>query len=434
MAQVICENDFRGGCVRIPPSKSVAHRQVLCAALSRGKCKIAHVDMSEDIKATVAAVTALGATVQYDERTGVLTLDAEALGGQNAVIDCGESGSTLRFLIPVAAALGVQARFLGRGRLPMRPLGIYGELLPAHGVQFHSQGGLPLEICGQLKSGVYRLPGDVSSQFITGLLLALSLLEGDSEIVLTSPLESKGYVDLTLSVLRQFGVDATETPQGWKVPGGQRYAAQDCEVEGDWSQAAFYLCMAALSPTGASVEIQGLRKDSLQGDKACVELFERFGLHTSWHGELLSAWNPHAEEAFGGLSGFTIDASQIPDMVPALAVCAALSRGETRIVNAQRLRLKESDRLAAMAEALNGVGGKVEASADGLVIQGVPWLCGGVVYGQNDHRVVMAMTAAALRCRKPLTVTDAQSIRKSYPGFFRDFISLGGCAHVIELG
>ena len=134
------------------------------------------------------------------------------------------------------------------------------------------------------------------------------------------------------------------------------------------------------------------------------------------------------------MSGFTIDASQIPDMVPALAVCAALSRGETRIVNAQRLRLKESDRLAAMAEALNGVGGKVEASADGLVIQGVPWLCGGVVYGQNDHRVVMAMTAAALRCRKPLTVTDAQSIRKSYPGFFRDFISLGGCAHVIELG
>lgn len=434
MAQVIYGNTFSGGSIQVPPSKSAAHRQVLCAALSRGRCSVSNVDMNEDIKATVAAVTALGVQARYDDSSSLLTLDASGLGGQNAVIDCGESGSTLRFLIPIAAALGVSARFEGRGRLPYRPLGVYKELLPAHGVAFSSQGGLPLEISGRLKSGVYRLPGDVSSQFITGLLFALPLLEGDSEIVLTSPLESKGYVDLTLSVLREFGVAAQETAQGWKVSGGQRYTARNTRVEGDWSQAAFFLCMAALSPQGAQVELQGLRRDSLQGDKACVDLFRNFGVEISGRRDSLLAWNPRAGEPYGGLQGFPIDASQIPDMVPALSVCAALSRGETRIYNAQRLRLKESDRLAAMAEALTGLGGQVRATADGLLIQGVPQLAGGIAQGKNDHRVVMALAAAGLRCEKGLSVTDAQSIRKSYPGFFRDFIKLGGFAHVLNLG
>ena len=434
MAQAIYGNQFAGGSVEIPPSKSAAHRQVICAALSRGECGLSPVDMSEDIKATVAAVTALGAKAEYDDRTAFLTLDASGLGCRNAVIDCGESGSTLRFLIPIAAALGASTRFLGRGRLPQRPLGIYGELLPTHGVEFRTQGGLPLEISGRLKSGVYRLPGDVSSQFVTGLLFALPLLQGDSEIILTSPLESRGYVELTLSVLEEFGVAVQEIPQGWHVPGGQIYRPHDCHVEGDWSQAAFFLCMAALSPTGAPVEIHGLRDKSLQGDKSCVEWFRRFGLEISWRGDVLSACNPRAGQPYGGLRGLTIDASQIPDMVPALAVCAAFSQGETRIVNAQRLRLKESDRLAAMAEAISGLGGRAEATADGLVIQGAPWLQGGTVQGKNDHRVVMALAAAALRCKSPVGVTDAQSIRKSYPGFFRDFTKLGGNVHVLDLG
>lgn len=434
MAQVIYGNQFAGGPVQMPPSKSAAHRQVLCAALSRGSCTLSPVDMSEDIQATVEAVCALGAQARWDEASASLTLDAAGLGRHSAVIDCRESGSTLRFLIPIAGALGVSARFEGRGRLPQRPLGVYGQLLPAHGVEFRTQGGLPLELSGQLKSGVYRLPGNISSQFVTGLLFALPLLEGGSEIVLTSPLESKGYVDLTLSILREFGVAARETPQGWQVPGGQRYAPRACRVEGDWSQAAFFLCMAALSPQGAPVELTGLLPQSLQGDRACVELFSRFGLEVSWQGGSLLARNPRAGEPFGGLRGFTIDASQVPDMVPALAVCAALSQGETRIVNAQRLRLKESDRLASMAEAISGLGGRARATADGLLIQGVPQLRGGVVQGQNDHRVVMALAAAGLRCQSPLTVTDAQSIRKSYPGFFRDFTSLGGAAHVLNLG
>ena len=247
-------------------------------------------------------------------------------------------------------------------------------------------------------------------------------------------MESKGYVALTLSILREYGVTAQETPQGWHIPGGQRYTPHNCQVEGDWSQAAFFLCMAALSPTGAPVAIQGLDAASLQGDKACVELFRQFGLPVSWEGGVLTARNPRAREPFGGLRGITIDAAQIPDMVPALSVCAALSQGETRILNAQRLRLKESDRLAAMAEAISGLGGRAQATADGLRIWGVPQLQGGVAQGKNDHRVVMALAAAGLRCAGTLAVTDAQSIRKSYPGFFRDFTTLGGSAHVLDLG
>ena len=432
MALVVSGGEFAGGKVKIPPSKSVAHRALLCAALSRGKCVLSHVELSEDVRATIGAVEALGVATSYDEKTGVLAVDASGLCSRNAVIDCGESGSTLRFLIPVAAALGARTRFVGRGRLPSRPLGVYGELLPRRGVEFRTQGGLPLEISGRLQSGVYRLPGNVSSQFITGLLFALPLLPGNSEIALTSPLESEGYVELTLSVLEEFGVQVQKTSQGWQIPGGQRYQARDYCIEGDWSQAAFFLCMAAIS--GQSVEITGLKRDSLQGDKACVDLFQQFGLQSLWENGSLWARNFRYEMPYRGLNGFEIDAAQIPDMVPALAVCASLSQGETRIVNAQRLRLKESDRLASMGEALNGLGGKVAVTRDGLWIQGVPQLKGGTVQGKNDHRVVMALAAAALGSEKPVSVTDAQSIRKSYPGFFEDFKRLGGSAHVFDLG
>ena len=299
-------------------------------------------------------------------------------------------------------------------------------------MEFRSQGGLPLELSGKLKSGVYRMPGNVSSQFVTGLLFALPLLKGDSEIVLTSPLESKGYVALTLSILREYGVTAQETPQGWHIPGGQRYTPHNCQVEGDWSQAAFFLCIAALAPTGAPVAIQGLDAASLQGDKACVELFRQFGLPVSWEGGVLTARNPRAREPFGGLRGITIDAAQIPDMVPALSVCAALSQGETRILNAQRLRLKESDRLAAMAEAISGLGGRAQATVDGLRIWGVPQLQGGVAQGKNDHRVVMALTVAALAAEGETRVSQICHIDRGYEDLARDLRALGADAVRVE--
>ena len=434
MAEVTYGNEFRGGRVTLPPSKSVAHRAMLCAALSRGSCALSHMAGSQDIDATARAIEALGGEVRLEEDRGLCLVEGAGLGrAQGGVIHCGESGSTLRFLIPIACALGGRWTFTGEGRLPRRPLDVYRELLPAHGVRYQDPGRefLPLTVEGRLEPGVFALPGNVSSQFITGLLLALPLLSGDSEIVLTTPLESEGYVNLTLQAMERFGVTACRTSRGWRVPGGQRYRPQDLAVEGDWSQAAFFLTMAALAPAGAQVELAGLSRDSLQGDKACVELFEGFGLDLRWEGDLLLCGNPRAGEPFRGLRGQVIDAAQIPDMVPALSVCAALSQGETAIVNAQRLRLKESDRLAAMEAALTALGGKVLSREDGLVLKGVETLKGGRALGVNDHRVVMALAGAALGSRGPVTVTDAWSVRKSYPGFFDDFMRLGGIAHVL---
>ena len=434
MAEVTYQNKFQGGRVLLPPSKSAAHRAMLCAALSRGRCTLSRMGRSQDIDATARALEALGGRAILDEAAGTLSVEGQGIGSTpGGAIDCGESGSTLRFLIPVAAALGGEWTFTGGGRLPQRPLDVYRELLPAHGVTYRDPGGayLPLTISGQLTPGEYRLPGNISSQFITGLLYALPLLPGDSEIILTTPLESEGYVNLTIQALARFGVSVAQTGNGWQIPGGQAYRPQDLAVEGDWSQAAFFLGMAALAPGGERVELLGLSRDSLQGDKACVALFQNFGLALNWEGERLLAWNPRFREPFHGLRGQVVDAAQIPDMVPALAVCAALSRGETRIVNARRLRLKESDRLAAMEAALTALGGDVRATEDGLAIRGVEALAGGRAQGVNDHRVVMALAAAALGSRGPVTVTDAWSIRKSYPCFFTDFEKLGGIAHVV---
>lgn len=432
MFQVTYGPGFTGGRVHIPPSKSAAHRALLCAGLSGGRCRLSNMALSEDVSATTGALKALGCQVDFHEPTRAMLIDAAGFSPQGGEIDCHESGGLLRFFIPIAAALGGAWRFTGRGRLPERPLGVYQELLPAHGVAFRTQGGLPLEIEGKLTPGLFELPGNISSQFVTGLLFALPLLPGDSHIRLTSPLESVGYVDMTLAVLSAFGVKAEKTPTGWHVPGNQSYVPRDYTVEGDWSQAAFFLNMAALSPEGAPVRIAGLSPHSLQGDRACAPLYEKFGLHLFWEEGELVARNPHAHKPFGGLQGQVIDMAQITDLAPALSVCGALSKGETRLENAGRLRLKESDRLSAMEQALNALGGRARAEGDALVIQGVEALRGGTALGQNDHRVLMALAGAGLRSTGPVRVTDAWAVRKTYPDFYEDFARLGGTAQVSE--
>ncbi len=413
---------FSGGSLTVPPSKSAAIRALLCGALSRRtsgrECKIENLYQSGDITVTKRAADIICA-------------------GAGGEVDCGESGSLLRFIIPIAAALGGRWRFTGRGRLPERPIGVYKELLPAHGVNFTGEAegrGLPLTIDGRLSPGKFSLPGNISSQFVTGLLMALPILDGDSDLILTSPLESIGYVDMTLEVLRDFGVEVQLTDGGWHIPGGQRYQRPAYQVEGDWSQAAFFLNMAALSPEGAPVHLRGLRPDSLQGDRACVEVFGRFGLDIRWEGDELTARNTRVGEPFGGLRGQTLDVSNITDMVPAASVCAALSQGETRFENAGRLRLKESDRLTAMCQAINALGGRAREEGDALIIEGVERLKGGRAQGCNDHRVVMALAGAGLRSGSPVEVTDAYSINKTYPTFFEEYRRLGGIANVFQLG
>lgn len=410
------------GTVNVPPSKSDVHRAIICAAMANGVSRISPVALSNDIKATIGCIKALGADAVLENN--VLTVDGTNMyKNKTALLDCGESGSTLRFFIPIAAVGNINATFVGKGKLPQRPIGIFTEALPKAGTVCKTEGGLPLEIKGQLKSGIFEIPGNVSSQFITGLLLALPILEGDSEIVLTSPLESVGYIAMTIRTMKQFGVNIQATEKGWHIKGGQSYKTCDYATDGDWSQAAFFMVLGAVS---GKVTVKGVAKDSTQGDKKCAEILARFGAK-------VTQLDNEVTVEKGELKAITIDASQIPDLVPVLSVCAAFAEGTTKIINAERLRIKECDRLKATAELLNNLGGKVKELSDGLEITGVSSLKGGNVNGYNDHRIVMSAAVCAARSDEDITATFAMSINKSYPDFYIDYNSIGGKANVLDL-
>ena len=410
------------GTVNVPPSKSDVHRAIICAAMANGVSRISPVALSNDIKATIGCIKALGADAVLENN--VLTVDGTNMyKNKTALLDCGESGSTLRFFIPIAAVGNINATFVGKGKLPQRPIGIFTEALPKAGTVCKTEGGLPLEIKGQLKSGIFEIPGNVSSQFITGLLLALPILEGDSEIVLTSPLESVGYIAMTIRTMKQFGVNIQATEKGWHIKGGQSYKTCDYTTDGDWSQAAFFMVLGAVS---GKVTVKGVAKDSTQGDKKCAEILARFGAKVTQLDNKVTVEK-------GELKAITIDASQIPDLVPVLSVCAAFAEGTTKIINAERLRIKECDRLQATAELLNNLGGKVKELSDGLEITGVSSLKGGKVNGYNDHRIVMSAAVCAARSDEDITATFAMSINKSYPDFYIDYNSIGGKANVLDL-
>ncbi len=390
------------GKVVVPPSKSVAHRMIIAAALSNGISAISNLFPSVDITATMDCMRSLGAKIDFGENTAVI--EGIKKSPDKAVLDCHESGSTLRFLIPVACALGADAEFLGRGKLPQRPITPFRDELPKHGIVFKMpQNGdnLPCRVYGKLTGGKFEIDGGISSQFITGLLFALPILAEDSEIVLTSSLQSKPYVDITIGVLRDFGCEITETSSGYTVKGGQRLTAFSGAVEGDYSQAAFFYVANSL---GSSLEIAGLNENSLQGDKAIVDICKNVA-------------NGHA---------FEIDCSDIPDLVPIMSVLGCFCRGTSRITNAARLRIKECDRLAAMEDCLNKIGGKVRSTADTLEIEGVGTLKGGEVGCFNDHRIAMSMAIAATRCENSLIVRGAECVSKSYPSFFEVYKTLGG--------
>jgi 3-phosphoshikimate 1-carboxyvinyltransferase len=410
------------GTVNVPPSKSDVHRAIICAAMANGVSRISPVALSNDIKATIGCIKALGADAVLENN--VLTVDGTNMyKNKTALLDCGESGSTLRFFIPIAAVGNVNATFVGKGKLPQRPIGIFTEALPKAGTTCKTEGGLPLEIKGQLKSGIFEIPGNVSSQFITGLLLALPILEGDSEIVLTSPLESVGYIAMTIRTMKQFGVNIDTTENGWHIKGGQTYKSCNYTTDGDWSQAAFFMVLGAI---GGKVTVKGVAKDSTQGDKKCAEILAEFGAKVTQRDNEVTVEK-------GDLKAITIDASQIPDLVPVLSVCAAFAEGTTKIINAERLRIKECDRLKATAELLNNLGGKAKELSDGLEITGVSSLKGGNVNGYNDHRIVMSAAVCAARSDEDITATFAMSINKSYPDFYIDYNSIGGKANVLDL-
>ncbi len=410
------------GGVLIPPSKSDVHRAIICAALSGGRCTLSPVALSNDIKATIGCIEALGAKTSLNGNS--LIVDGTKLfSNKTARLNCMESGSTLRFFIPVAAYGGINTEFTGSGLLPQRPIGVFTEALPKAGVNCDTQGGLPLRISGKLKSGKFEIPGNISSQFITGLLFVLPLLDGDSEIILTSPIESESYIDMTVYTMKKFGVNVERTDKGWHIMGGQHYTAADYVTDGDWSQAAFFMVSAAIN---GKVTVNGVHKSSVQGDREIANILARFGARVTQSDTSVTVES-------SPMKATVIDASQIPDLVPALAVCACFASGVTRIINAQRLRYKESDRLKSTADMLNSLGGKVKQTADGLEIEGVGKLNSGVVNGCNDHRIVMSAAACAACLNGEIECTYANSINKSYPDFFRDYNGIGGKADVINI-
>lgn len=383
------------GAVTPPSSKSQTHRAVLALMLAQGEGKLSNLAVSEDIQATQDCVAALksGQPAQADGLP---------------LLDCGESGSTLRFLIPVALAVRGGGHFTGRGRLMERPQGPYIRLFEEKGILWNQEGAY-LTVAGQLEPGVYALPGNVSSQFITGLLYALPLLTGDSRIVLTTPLESRGYVDMTLDMLRRFDIKVEEQEDGFLVPGNQTYQARDLTLEADWSGAAFWYAANFL---GAQVDIQGLNPDSVQGDRQIGTLYWKLA-------------RP---------GDVDIDLSQCPDLAPPLAVMAAVRKGPTRFVNAGRLRMKESDRLETIARTLNALGAKAQVGEDTLTLEGLDHLEGGTVDGCNDHRIAMMAAVAAVACKEPVTILGAECVKKSYPRFWEDYTALGGEVHGLISG
>lgn len=397
------------GNLSIPASKSCAHRAVICAALANGTSVLAGVTMSKDIEATISAMSALGAEFEINSDT-ITVMGINGCIKGTADIDCNESGSTLRFVMPVAAALGVDSVFHGRGRLPQRPIDIYKRELTKHGIVFHTN-EMPYEISGRLMGGVYEIEGNVSSQFITGLLFALPLADGDSKIVMTSHLESRPYVDITIDILKRFGITITETENSFVIKGNQQYTPYDEHIEGDYSQAAFFFVANAL---GSQVNIQNLNKNSVQGDRAIMDIISE------------SMKN-------GKISGYKADCSDIPDLVPILSVLGAYGKENSVIFNAERLRIKESDRLAACADMLNNLGGNVTVTPDGLEIVPTERLNGGTVDSFGDHRIVMAAAIAALNCGGDVIIKGAEAAEKSYPTFFDDYTRLGGKAYVIDM-
>ena len=402
------------GRVTAIPSKSHLHRLLILASLADKptllRFKHSH---AEDINATAACLSALGANIETATEGFMVTpVNLRQLPQKAALLPCGESGSTLRFMLPVVCALGVSGEFKMAGRLPERPLAPLDTELTRHGIRLWKPDHNTLCCEGKLTAGAYTLPGNVSSQYISGLLMALPMLEKNSSLTVEGQIESADYIAMTLQAMESFGFNPASDQDCYNICDGAGFTSPgEIIVEGDWSNAAFWLCAAAMQ---GDIEITGLNKQSAQGDREICAILERMGAIGDRH-----------QISGGRLRGVEIDARAIPDLVPALCAVAAVSEGETIVKNAQRLRLKESDRLAATAQVLNLLGADVTEEPGGLRIKGVEKLTGGVVDSWGDHRIAMMAAIASLACEGSVTITGAEAVRKSYPAFWDDFRALG---------
>ncbi|NCB30747.1 MAG: 3-phosphoshikimate 1-carboxyvinyltransferase [Clostridia bacterium] len=404
------------GQVQAPPSKSMAHRALICAGLAHGESRIEGILPSEDMEATIRGLEALGARVHLADTTACIVGCGGRILPGGGPVDCGESGSTLRFLLPLFGLSGRSSRLFGRGRLPRRPLGPYQAVFSAQGLSF-SQDETGVSFGGPLRPGIFHVPGDVSSQFLSGLLFALPLLSGDSEIRISPPFESRSYVALTLDVLHAFGISVSFSDAlTLTVPGGQRYApCSSYRVEGDDSQAAFFMLPGAVL---GGVSVAGLRQDSKQGDRAMQHILARCGVATA---RIAGVYMP----VQGALHATQIDLADCPDLGPVLMALGLFCEGETVIRHAGRLRLKESDRIAAMEAELSKLGGRIRSEADTVYVRGSALHEGPPLCTHGDHRIAMALAMTVLCAGLHGEIEGAEAVNKSYPGFWQDLAGLG---------
>ncbi|MBQ9910907.1 MAG: 3-phosphoshikimate 1-carboxyvinyltransferase [Lachnospiraceae bacterium] len=488
----------RTGSLKMPSSKSAAHRMLMLAALSECRTGVLMETVSKDVAATIECLEALGAgfkktgedvylvtpvrrtpapsrafspkdnaierpeafaqsldlasdilkdfkTESKEDHEGVtvsfgpedalkagrvktaaewLSLPEKEIRKEETILPlpkgakhlyCKESGTTLRFMLPLAAALGVPSVFHMEGRLSQRPIEPLKDALEAHGVTIRRSGDL-MVLEGQLEPGDYVIPGNVSSQFVSGLLFSLPLLSGESRLTVTQKLESEAYVMMTEEALRTANIAFSKNGAVYTVPGRQRYLPpNELSVESDWSSAAVFFCMGALSEHGISASNMNMR--SCHADRRILDILSSFGAKVSERGGIVTVRK-------GTLKGLTIDASESPDLVPALCALSCAAEGKTRIENAGRLRLKESDRIKSTVKMLRALGADIEEEQEGIVICGTGLLHGGTVDVSNDHRIVMAAAVAAGLCTGAVRIPDSECVEKSYPSFFKDLGTL----------
>lgn len=415
--QVRIQNKSHSSCtVRIPASKSLSHRALIASSLADGTSHLLNLTENQDIQATMHAMQQLGAEIHQDgdqiSINGIRNLSCF----EPRLIDCSESGSTLRFLIPLFSLTGKRTEFTGHGRLMSRPLDVYESMFRDQGLLFEQQNG-KLTIEGKLRAGEYTLRGDVSSQFISGMLMALPLNEDDSILHVLSPYESKSYVALTEDVLSLAGIRIEDHGSEIVIPGHQHYHPLDYCIDGDDSQASFFLALACTG--NKQIEVQGMRHDSRQGDHSVIEIMRRMGAKIE---ETRQGYSSSASL----LHGVEVDLENCPDLGPILFALATQAEGETVFVHAERLRMKESDRIACMEEELSKLGCSITSECGIVRVNGRTPIQGGItVDGHNDHRIVMALSILALSAKEPVIISGAEAVRKSYPGFFEDLNTLG---------
>lgn len=411
------------GTIEAIPSKSYAQRILLASALANDVTKIKIRSLSNDIVAAIDCIKTLGAKVESDN--GIITVTPNTESKTIAkIFDCNESGTVLRLTLPIACVLYENSTFKGKGRLLQRPLSPLKEELEKKGCKILQNDNSTLKLCGKITNGIYTLPGNVSSQFISGLLFALPLLEGDSKIILTSPLQSRGYVDMTIEVLERFGIIIKQSDNAYTVKGAQKYISpENITVEGDWSNSAFWLCAGALN---GDITVMGLNPNSKQGDRSIIDILSSMGANITQNEDQITVCGKKR------LYNTSVDLSQIPDLAPILAAVASCAEGETLLFNAKRLRLKESDRINTICDMLEKVGCSVTSDDDCIKINGNDYISGGKADSHNDHRIAMSLAVCATMAKNNVIITNADAVTKTYPEFFNDYIKLGGIINVLD--